>query len=178
MILQKHKNNVLNNERKYMGELYDRADHLLSNLDDIKDVFDKYLTVKLYNWRYKWFCNHYKPEVWTTDDGEDLSDITFDSIPYNICMNWHMVLDKYFEEDTPIYLPSDKHYSNLCRVQLDNAGIVQYYFRYCIPFPDQFIYMLHDINASNEDGERVLIDNLSPLQLEDFQREQQDYLWV
>ena len=43
--------NVLNNERKYMGEFYDHADQLLDNLEDIKDIFDKYLAAKLYNWR-------------------------------------------------------------------------------------------------------------------------------
>lgn len=181
---QKCKNNVLNSERKYIGELYDHADQLLDNLDDIKDVFDKYLAVKLYNWRYKWFCDHYEPEEWTTDDADNWSfgdgpeAITFDSIPYNVCMNWHVVLDKYFEDDRPIHLPSDKHYSDLCRAKLDNEGLVPYYFRCCIPFPDEFMYMLHNMNASNEDGERVLRDNLTPLQLEDFEKEQQDYYYV
>ena len=55
--------NVLNNERKYMGEFYDHADQLLDNLEDIKDIFDKYLAAKLYNWRYEWFCDHYYIEV-------------------------------------------------------------------------------------------------------------------
>jgi len=170
------KNNVLIGERKYIGEFYDHADQLLDNLDDIKDVFDKYLAVKLYNWRYEWFCVHYKSEEWTTDNW--FEDITFDNIPYNVCMNWTMVLDKYFENDRPIYLPSDKHYSDLCRAKLDNEGIVVYYFRCCIPFPDEFINMLYNMNASNEDGERVLRDNLTPLQLEDFEKDQNDYAWV
>jgi hypothetical protein len=170
-------NNVLNSECKYIGELYGHADQLLDNLDDIKDVFDKYLAVKLYNWRYRWFCDHYTSVAWTTDDGA-FEDVTFDSIPYNVCRNWHMVLDKYFEDDRPIHLPSDKHYSDLCRAKLDNEGLVVYYFRCCIPFPDEFMHMLHNTNASNEDGERVLRDNLSPLQLEDFEKEQNDYAWV
>ncbi len=164
---QNCKNNVLNSERKYIGELYDHSDQLLDNLDDIKDVFDKYLAVKLYNWRYKWFCDHYEPE----DDATD----SIPYIPYNVCMNWHVVLDKYFEDDWPIYLPGDKHYSDLWRAKLDNEGLVPYYFRCCIPFPDEFIYMLHNMNASNEDGERLLRDNLTPLQLEDFEKEQQNY---
>jgi hypothetical protein len=178
---QKGKNNVLNSERKYIGEFYDHADQLLDNLDDIKDVFDKYLAVKLYNWRYKWFCDHYESEEWTTDDADNWSfgheDITFDSIPYNVCMKWPVVLDKYFDDDRPIYLPSDKHYSDMCRAKLDNGGIVPYYFRCCIPFPDEFIYMLHN-NSSNEDGESALRDNLTQLQLEDFEKEQNDYMWV
>ena len=78
---RKSKKNVLNSERKYMGDLYDHADQLLDNLDDIKDVFDKYLAVKLYNWRYKWFGEHYKPEEWTTEYRWSFEDITFDSIP-------------------------------------------------------------------------------------------------
>ena len=185
MILQKCKNNVLNSERKYIGELYDHAEQLLDNLDDIKDVFDKYLAVKLYNWRYKWFCDHYEHEEWITDCatdnwsfGDGPEDITFDSIPYNVCMNWEVVLDKYFEDDRPIHLPSDKHYSDLCRAKLDNEGLVPYYFRCSIPFPDEFIYMLHNMNASNEDGERILRNNLTPLQLEDYEKEQQDYYYV
>ena len=140
------------------------------------------LAAKLYNWRYTWFCTHYEPDEWTTDEADTWSfgpdDITFDSIPYNVCMNWHVVLDKYFEDDRPINLPSDKHYSDLCRSKLDNAGLVPYYFRYGIPFPDEFIYMLHNMNASNEDGERVLRDNLTPTQLEEFEKEQQDYAWA
>lgn len=179
-MIQKCKNNVLNSERKYIGELYDHAEQLLDNLDDIKDVFDKYLAVKLYNWRYQWFCDHYKPDEWTTDDVDDVGfeDITFDSIPYNVCMNWQVVLDKYFEDDRPIHLPSNKHYSDLCRAKLDNEGLVVYYFRCCIPFPDEFIQMLHNMNASNEDGERILRNNLTPLQLEDYEKEQENYLWV
>ncbi|UUT40498.1 hypothetical protein [carnivorous sponge associated iridovirus] len=160
--------NVLNNERKYMGEFYDHADQLLDNLEDIKDIFDKYLAAKLYNWRYEWFCDHYYIE-----------DIN--SIPYNVCMNWPMVLDKYFEDvedDGQFYLLRADYYSNLCRAKIDNEGLVPYYFRYCIPFPDEFMHMLNDTNATNEDGERVLIANMTQLQLEVYEKEQQDYEWV
>jgi len=175
--MKKCKNNVLNSERKYIGNLYDHADQLLDNLDDIKDIFDKYLAVKLYNWRYKWFCDYYEYEEWTTDNWSFEEDIVFDSIPYNVCMNWQLVLDKYFDNDRPIHLPSNKNYSKMCRAKLDNEGLVPYYFRYNIPFPHQFIEMIEN-NNSNEDGERVLRDNLTVLQFEDYEKEQLDYCYV
>lgn len=165
----KQKNDVLDGERKYIGDLYDHADQLLDNLYDIKDVFDTYLAVKLYNWRYKWFCDHY---AWSFED------ITFDSIPYNVCMNWQVVLDKYFEDDRPIHLPSDKHYSDLCRAKLDNDGIIPYYFRCSIPFPEDFEDMLNNPNATHEEGEQVLKNNLTPNQLEDLEKETLDYAWI
>jgi hypothetical protein len=162
----KNKINVLNSERKYIGDLYDHADQLLDNLDDIKDVFDQYLAVKLYNWRYKWFCEHYDTEQWITDS-------LFDSITYNVCMNWQEVLDKYFEDDRPIYLQSNKHYSDMCRAKLDNGGIVPFYFRCNIPFPSEF----EDMMNTSEDGERILKNNLTTTQLEDFEKEMIDYAW-
>ncbi len=170
------KNTVLTDERKYMGELYDHADQLLDNLDDVKDIFDKYLAARLYNWRYRWFCNHYEPDTWITDgDIWFEGDVTFDSIPYNVCRNWQSVLDKYFEDTRPINLPSDKQYSDFCRETLDNGGLVPYYLRCSIPFPKAFTDMLDDINATNQDGERVLKKNLTPLQLDDYYKEQEDY---
>lgn len=176
------KNSVLNSEREYIGErFYDHADQLLDNPDNIRDVFDKYLAVKLYNWRYEWFCEHYETEEWITYDADNWSfgdeQEAISSISCNVCMNWDVVLHMYFEDDRPIYLPSDKHHSDLCRAKLDGEGLVPYYFRCGIPFPDEFIYMLH-VNASNEDGERVLRDNMTPLQLEDFEKEQKDYYYA
>lgn len=173
-----NRNSVLNSERKYIGDdLYNHADQLLDNLYDIKDIFDKYLAVKLYNWRYTWFCNNYESENWATQNSGESSfeEMTFDTIPYNICMNWHMVLDKYFEEDRPIYLPSDKHYSDMCRSKLDNEGIIQYYFRSNIPFPYEFEHMLNDPTATDIDGEQVLRDNLTIVQLEDLEKDMLDY---
>jgi len=144
------KNTVLTDERKYMGELYDHADQLLDNLDDVKDIFDKYLAAREGN-------------------------VTFDSIPYNVCRNWQSVLDKYFEDTRPINLPSDKQYSDFCRETLDNGGLVPYYLRCSIPFPKAFTDMLDDRKATNQDGERVLKKNLTFLQLDDYYKEQEDY---
>lgn len=170
---QNCKAHVLDTERKYIGEFYEHADQLLDNLDDIKDIFDHYLAVKLYNWRYKWFCDHYEPEEWTIEDDTAWSfeEITFDSISFNVCRNWNLVLDKYFEDERPIFLTADKQASNQCRNKLDNEGLIPYYFRYEIPFPSEF---LTNPNLSNDDGERILKDNLTALQLEDYEKEQAD----
>jgi hypothetical protein len=178
------KNDVLNHERKYIGELYHHADQLLDNLDDIKDIFDLYLAIKLYNWRCNWFYDHYEAEEWTNDDGlkwsvDNIDEITFNSIPFNVCMNWHMVLDKYYQDDRPIDLPSDKYYSDICREKLDNGSLPAYYFRNNIQFPIEFMNMFYDlINFSHYEGERALKDNLTPSQLEDYHREQQDYYYA
>ena len=175
---QTNKTHILAKEREHIGDLYDHADQLLDNLADIKDVFDTYLAAKLYNWRYKWFCEHYEPHDWTTDDGDlwSFEEITFDSIPYNVCTNWDVDLDKYFEADRPIYLPSDKMYSDICRSKIDNGGIVPFYFRSQIDIPEHFELMFTDITATNEDGEAVLKNNLTQLQLEDYEKNQEDYL--
>lgn len=170
-------NDVINNERQYMGEFHSHADILLDNLEDIKDIFDEYLAVKLYNWRYKWFCEHY--DDWTIENYEsDCGEITVDVIPYNVCMNWQSVLEKYFDDVRPIKLPICKHYSDICRSKLDNEGIVQYYFRCNIPIPNEFEEMLDDQTATNEDGDKILMDNLSVDQLEDFEKEMIDYDWI
>jgi hypothetical protein len=174
--MHKNKNSVLNRERRYMGDLHEHANQLLDNLADIKDVFDKYLAIKLYNWRYKWFCDHYESEWITDDSGSSFN--TFDTIPYNVCMNWQVVLDKYFEDYRPIYLPSDKYYSDMCRSKLDNGEIISYYFRSEIPIPEEFEDMLNDHTATNSDGERLLMENLMPNQLIDFEKEMADYEWV
>lgn len=173
------KTDVIASEREYIGDLYDHADQLLDNLDDIRDVFDQYLAVKLYNWRYKWFRDHYESEDWPTKNnwgGWSFEDVTFDSIPYNVCMNWDTVLNNYFEENIKsVYLPSNKKYSDICRVKLEREGLVPFYFRCNIPFPDNFINMINQNVNLNEDGDQILKNNLTPLQFEDFKKDQQEY---
>jgi hypothetical protein len=171
MINENKMQNVLNSEILYMGEFRDYADQLLDNIDDIKDVFDEYLAIKLYNWRLKWFSDHYEEET----DEHSREDISFNCVPYNLCMNWEKVLHEYYNKnETPINLPSNKEYSDICRSKIENTGIVYFYFKSKIPFPSDFLYMLNTNSSSKEEGEQSLIDNLTPSQLEEFRRYTQE----
>jgi hypothetical protein len=85
----------------------------------------------------------------------------FDSIPYNLTTQWHKVLENYFNDDKNIYLDINQAYSERCRTLFDNGGLISYYFRCQIPFPNQFESMMEQ-NTLNENGEQILALALRP----------------
>jgi hypothetical protein len=170
--------NVISAEQSHLGEFYDHADQLLDNLADVRDIFDEYLAIKLYNWRYKWFVDHFQYDDWDIENDEfSIESFTFNVLPFNLCMNWSHILTEYFGSVRPIILESNKDQSKECRTVLENGGLVAFYFRCNIPFPQQFLQLINNNMCGTIEGENILRNNLTPEQLFDFENDQKDYLY-